>query len=124
MPRVKRTARVVDEDPTDDYDNAHLGHASDSDSDGAVDVPREYSIRFSDSVPLPWVKPSGNRAVFTDPSLPKKPFSEPPSSGLLLSVDKTMKRGFDSIDCKVLGEFVEKPTLHMGHTLLRCRLRR
>ncbi|MED6159333.1 hypothetical protein PIB30_041412 [Stylosanthes scabra] len=39
-------------------------------------------------------------------------------------MDKTVKPGFDSIDPKVLGEFVEKPTLHIGHTLLRCRLRR
>ncbi|MED6219226.1 hypothetical protein PIB30_033838 [Stylosanthes scabra] len=67
---------------------------------------------------------SDNRVVFTNPPLSKKPFPEPPSFGLLLSMDKTMKPGFDSIDCKVLGEFVEKPTLHMGHTLLQCRLRR
>ncbi|MED6169951.1 nuclear integrity protein 1 [Stylosanthes scabra] len=106
MPRVKQTARVVDEDPADDSDNTHSGHAFDSDSDGAADVSQEYSIGFADSVPLPWVKPSDNKAVFTNPPLPKKPFSEHPFSGLLLNMDKTMKPGFDSIDCKVLGEFV------------------
>ncbi|MED6115649.1 hypothetical protein PIB30_092707, partial [Stylosanthes scabra] len=78
MPRVKQTARIVDEDPADDSDNTHSGHASDSDSDGAADVPREYSIGFSNSVPLPWVKPSDNRAVFTNHPLPKNPFTEPP----------------------------------------------
>ncbi|MED6132603.1 hypothetical protein PIB30_020613 [Stylosanthes scabra] len=39
-------------------------------------------------------------------------------------MDKTMKPAFDSADCKVLGDFVEKPTFHMGHTLLRYRLQR
>ncbi|MED6223353.1 hypothetical protein PIB30_073197 [Stylosanthes scabra] len=65
-----------------------------------------------------------SRATFTNPLLPKKPFPEPPSSGLLLSIDKTTKRAFDSVDYKVLGDFVEKPSFHLGHTLLRCRLKR
>ncbi|MED6149865.1 hypothetical protein PIB30_066697, partial [Stylosanthes scabra] len=55
---------------------------------------------ISDSIPLPWVKPSDNRATFTNPPLPKKPFPEPPSSRLLLSIDKTTKHAFDSVDCK------------------------
>ncbi|MED6135030.1 hypothetical protein PIB30_042438 [Stylosanthes scabra] len=31
MPRIKQTAIVVDEDPTDDSDNVRSGHTSDSD---------------------------------------------------------------------------------------------
>ncbi|MED6173901.1 hypothetical protein PIB30_064038 [Stylosanthes scabra] len=92
--------------------------------DGVADVPREYSIGFSDSVPLPWVKPSDNRANFTNHPLPKKPFPKPLSSELLLSMDKTMKPAFDSIDCKILRDFVEKPTFTMEHILLQCRLQR
>ncbi|MED6128224.1 hypothetical protein PIB30_095539 [Stylosanthes scabra] len=95
MPHIKQTARVVDEDLADDSDDIHSGHTSDSNSD----VPREYLIGFSDSIPLPWDKPSDNRATFTNLPLPKKPFPEPSSSGLLLSIDKTTKPVFDSVDC-------------------------
>ncbi|MED6173899.1 hypothetical protein PIB30_064036 [Stylosanthes scabra] len=124
MPRVKQIIQVVDEDLANDSDNTHLGHVLDSDSDGMADVPREYSIGFFDSVPLPWVKPLDNRVIFTNPPLSKKPFPEAPSSGLILSMDKTMKPAFDSVDCNILGDFVEKSTFYMGHTLLRCRLQR
>ncbi|XP_072068086.1 uncharacterized protein [Arachis hypogaea] len=54
----------------------------------------------------------------------KKPFLDPPSSGLLLGMDKTMKPAFDSSDCRVLGEFVEKPSYQVGPTLLCSRLKR
>ncbi|MED6144525.1 hypothetical protein PIB30_016372 [Stylosanthes scabra] len=124
MPCVKQIARVVDEDPADDPNNTHSVHVSDSDSDGVADVPREYSIGFSDSVLLHWVKLSDNKAIFINHPIPKKPYLEPPSSGLLLSMDKTMKPDFNSEDCMVLDDFVEKHSFHLGHTLLQCRLKR
>ncbi|KAL4314983.1 hypothetical protein AHAS_Ahas15G0139600 [Arachis hypogaea] len=86
--------------------------------------PQEYAIGFSESIPQPWVKPSDNRATFVDPPLIKKPFLDPPSSGSLLDTDKTMKPGFDSSDCRVLGEFVEKPSYQVGPALLRSQLKR
>ncbi|KAL4396666.1 hypothetical protein AHAS_Ahas01G0114700 [Arachis hypogaea] len=38
-------------------------------------------------------------------------------------MDKTMISGFDSLDCRVLGEFVEKPSYQVGPTLLYSRLK-
>ncbi|KAL4300326.1 hypothetical protein AHAS_Ahas17G0189700 [Arachis hypogaea] len=88
------------------------------------DVFQEYVIRFSESIPQPWVKPSDNRATFLDPPLIKRPFLDPPSSGSLLGMDKTMKPDFDSSYCRVLGEFVEKPSYQVGPAILRSRLKR
>ncbi|XLR30108.1 hypothetical protein S83_058008, partial [Arachis hypogaea] len=39
-------------------------------------------------------------------------------------MEKTMKPAFDSSDCRVLGEFVEKPSYQVGPTLLCSRLKR
>ncbi|KAL4315632.1 hypothetical protein AHAS_Ahas15G0204500 [Arachis hypogaea] len=105
MPRVK-LAEIVDSDPEDSSNS--LG--TDSSMDDMDDVPQEYAIEFSESVPQPWVKPSDKRAIFVDPPPIKKPFLDPPSSGSLLGMDKTMKSGFDSSDRRVFGEFVEKPS--------------
>ncbi|KAL4288607.1 hypothetical protein AHAS_Ahas19G0303100 [Arachis hypogaea] len=105
MPRVK-LAEIVDSDPEDSSNS--LG--TDSSVNDMDDVPEEYAMGFSESIPQPWVKPSNKRATFVDPPLMKKPFLDPPSSGLLLGMDKTMKPAFDSSDCRVLGEFVEKPS--------------
>ncbi|KAL4390120.1 hypothetical protein AHAS_Ahas03G0113300 [Arachis hypogaea] len=118
MPRVK-LAEIMDSDPEDSSNS--LG--TDSSVDGMDDVSQEYAIGFSESIPQPWVKPSNKRATFVDPPLMKKPFLDPPSSGSLLGMDKTMKPGFDSSDCRVLGEFVEKPSYQVGLALLRSRLK-
>ncbi|QHN99193.1 uncharacterized protein DS421_13g395760 [Arachis hypogaea] len=115
MPRVK-LAEIVDSDSEDSGNS--LGTDSSVD-----DVPQEYAIEFSESVPQPWVKPSDKRAIFVDPPMIKKPFLDPPSSGSLLGMDKTMTPGFDSLDCRVLGEFVEKPSYQVGPSLLRSRLK-
>ncbi|QHO10701.1 uncharacterized protein DS421_15g491910 [Arachis hypogaea] len=119
MPRVK-LAEIVDSDPEDSSNS--LG--TDSSVNDMDDVPEEYAMGFSESIPQPWVKPSNKRATFVDPPLMKKPFLDPPSSGLLLGMDKTMKPAFDSSDCRVLGEFVEKPSYQVGPTLLCSRLKR
>ncbi|QHO47198.1 CHD3-type chromatin-remodeling factor PICKLE [Arachis hypogaea] len=105
MPRVK-LAEIMDSDPEDSSNS--LG--TDSSVNDMDDVPEEYAMGFSESIPQPWVKPSNKRATFVDPPLMKKSFLDPPSSGLLLGMDKTMKPAFDSSDCRVLGEFVEKPS--------------
>ncbi|KAL4314356.1 hypothetical protein AHAS_Ahas15G0076900 [Arachis hypogaea] len=119
MPRVK-LAEIVDSDPEDSSNS--LG--TDSSVNDMDDVPEEYAMGFSESIPQPWVKPSNKRATFVDPPLMKKTFLDPPSSGLLLGMDKTMKPAFDSSDCRVLGEFVEKPSYQVGPTLLCSRLKR
>ncbi|QHN96083.1 uncharacterized protein DS421_18g615310 [Arachis hypogaea] len=119
MPRVK-LAEILDSDPEDSSNS--LG--TDSSVDDMGDVPQEYAIRFSESIPQPWVKPSDNRTIFVNPPLIKKPFLDPPSFGSLLGMDKTMKPGFDSLDCRVLGEFVEKLSYQVGLALLRSRLKR
>ncbi|QHN85616.1 uncharacterized protein DS421_16g538910 [Arachis hypogaea] len=119
MPRVK-LAEIVDSDPEDSSNS--LG--TDSSVNDMNDVPEEYAMGFSESIPQPWVKPSNKRATFVDPPLMKKPFLDPPSSGLLLGMDKTMKPAFDSSNCRVLGEFVEKPSYQVGPTLLCSRLKR
>ncbi|QHN78999.1 PMD domain-containing protein [Arachis hypogaea] len=113
MPRVK-LAEIVDSDPEDSSNS--LG--TDSSVNDMDDVPEEYAMGFSESIPQPWVKPSNKRATFVDPPLMKKPFLDPPSSGLLLGMDKTMKPAFDSSDCRVLGEFVEKPSYQWVFTVL------
>ncbi|QHN82026.1 uncharacterized protein DS421_20g692090 [Arachis hypogaea] len=119
MPRV-RLAAIVDSDPE------HSSNSLDTDSsvDDMDDVPQEYAIEFSEFIPQPWVKPSDKSAIFVDPPLIKKPFFDPPSSGSLLGMDKTMKLGFDSSDCRVLGKFVEKPSYQVGPALLYSRLKR
>ncbi|KAL4275586.1 hypothetical protein AHAS_Ahas20G0122000 [Arachis hypogaea] len=119
MPRVK-LAEIMDSDPEDSSNS--LG--TDSSMNDMDDVPEEYAMGFSESIPQPWVKPSNKRVTFVDPPLMKKPFLDPPSSGLLLGMDKTMKPAFDSSDCRVLGEFVEKPSYQVGPTLLCSRLKR
>ncbi|QHO00209.1 uncharacterized protein DS421_13g404540 [Arachis hypogaea] len=119
MPRVK-LAEIMDSDPEDSSNS--LG--TDSSVNDMDDVPEEYAMGFSESIPQPWVKPSNKRATFVDPPLMKKPFLDPPSSGLLLGMDKTMKPAFDSSDCRILGEFVEKPSYQVGPTLLCSRLKR
>ncbi|QHO08836.1 uncharacterized protein DS421_14g476160 [Arachis hypogaea] len=118
MPRVK-LAEIADSDPTDSSNSLD----TDSSVDDMDDVPQEYAIEFSESVPQSWVKPSDKRAIFVDPPPIKKPFLDPPSSGSLLGMDKTMKPGFDSSDCRVLGEFVEKPSYQVGPAVLRSRLK-
>ncbi|QHN96452.1 uncharacterized protein DS421_18g618580 [Arachis hypogaea] len=119
MPRVK-LAEIMDSDPEDSSNS--LG--TDSSVNDMDDVPEKYAMGFFVSIPQPWVKPSNKRATFVDPPLMKKPFLDPPSSGLLLGMDKTMKPAFDSSDCRVLGEFVEKPSYQVGPALLCSRLKR
>ncbi|KAL4381835.1 hypothetical protein AHAS_Ahas04G0173200 [Arachis hypogaea] len=118
MPRVK-LAEIVDSDPEDSGNS--LG--TDSSVNDMDNVLQEYAIGFSESIPQPWVKPSDKRTTFVDPPLMKKPFLDPPSSGLLLGMGKTMKSGFDSSDCRVLGEFVEKPSYQVGPAILCSRLK-
>ncbi|QHO08837.1 uncharacterized protein DS421_14g476170 [Arachis hypogaea] len=119
MPRVK-LAEIADSDPEDSSNSLD----TDSSVDDMDDVPQEYAIEFSESVPQSWVKPSDKRAIFVDPPPIKKPFLDPPSSSSLLGMDKTMKPSFDSSDCRVLGEFVEKPSYQVGPAVLRSRLKR
>ncbi|KAL4343592.1 hypothetical protein AHAS_Ahas11G0093800 [Arachis hypogaea] len=69
MPHV-RLAAIVDSDPEHSSNSLDTG----SSMDDMDDVPQEYAIEFSESIPQPWVKPSYKRAIFVDPPLIKKPF--------------------------------------------------